>query len=134
MVGHRADPHLLVEVSALETKEVYRFRRQMEPHPIEDLVPLRLRGEELGCLDVPTEDRIRQRSRGLFGSMDDDFDFSGPDLVDDLAHPVEVRMEQERLPHRLIVDRRVREANLEGPQVSLADREPATDRPEALRD
>src|SRR5207247_9177224 len=85
-------------------------------------------------LDVPAKDRIRQRSRGLFGPVDDDFDFSPPDLMDDLADAVEVGVEQERLPHGLVVDRRVRETNLEGPQVSFADRQATSNRPEALRD
>jgi len=62
-----------------------------------------------------------------------DVRFPRPDLADDLAGPGRSRMEQERLPHGLVVDRRVREANLERPQVSFADREPAADRPKAFR-
>src|SRR5207302_10260348 len=66
--------------------------------------------------------------------MDDDFDVSRPDLMDDLADAVEVGMEQERLPHGLVVDRRIREANLEGPQITFADRQATSNRPEPLRD
>src|SRR5437899_3691121 len=54
--------------------------------------------------------------------------------MDDLPDPGEVRVEEERLPHGLVVDRRVREADLERPEVALADREAATNRPEPLRD
>src|SRR6266508_1348576 len=133
MVGHRADPDLLVEVPALETKEVNRLRGQVEAHPVQDLPPLRFRREELRRLDVPPEDRIREGRRRLLGSADDDLDLTSTNLLHDLAHAREVRVEQERLPHRLVVDRRVREADLERPQVALADREPAADRAESLR-
>src|SRR6266705_367491 len=54
--------------------------------------------------------------------------------MDDLSNPPEVRVEEERLPHRLVVDRCVREADLERPEVALADREAAANRPEPLRD
>src|SRR6266487_4551583 len=66
--------------------------------------------------------------------MDDDLDLTGTNLLHDLPHAREIRVEQERLPHGLVVDRRVREADLERPQVALADREPAADRAEPLRD
>src|SRR5436189_243958 len=56
-----------------------------------------------------------------------------PNGPDNLADPGEVRVEQEHLPHRLVVDRRVREANLKRPEVAFADREPAADCPEPLR-
>src|SRR5438309_11080430 len=104
----------------------------MESHPIQDLLPFRLGGEELGSLDVAAEDRIRERRRGLLRPVDDDFDFPGPDLLHDISDAVEIGVEQERLANRLVVDRRIREADLEGPQVSLADRETAANCPEAL--
>src|SRR5437016_3328608 len=66
--------------------------------------------------------------------MDDDLDVSCPNLVNDFADAVEVGVEQERLPDGLVVDRSVREANLERPEVSFADRQAASNRPEALRD
>src|SRR5947209_8531544 len=104
----------------------------METHPIQDLLSFGLGGEEFGSLDVAAEDRIRQRRRGLLGPVDDDFDFPGPDLLHDISDPVEIGMEQERLANRLVVDRRIGEADLEGPQVSLADCETAANCPEAL--
>src|SRR2546427_3769163 len=105
----------------------------MESHPVQDLLSLGLGGEELGRLDVATEDGVRQRRRRFIRAVNHDLDFTRSDLPDDLPDPGEVRVEQERLPHGLVVDRRVREANLERPQVALADREPAADRPEPLR-
>src|SRR2546427_3225889 len=108
--------------------------RQMESHPIQDLLPFRLRGEEFRRLDIPAQDRIGQRGRGLFGPVNHDLDLARSDLVNDLSDPGEVRVEEERLPHRLVVDRCVRETDLERPEVTLADREPAADRPEPLRD
>src|SRR5438132_11377182 len=54
--------------------------------------------------------------------------------MNDLPHPVEVGVEQERLPHGLVVDRGVRKANLEGSQISFADRQAASNRPESFRD
>src|SRR3989442_6864296 len=54
--------------------------------------------------------------------------------MDDLSDPREVRVEEERLSHRLVVDGRVRETDLERPEVALADREAAANRPEPLRD
>src|SRR2546422_2073833 len=104
----------------------------MKSHPIQDLLPLRLRGEELGSLDVAAEDRIRERRRGLLRPVDDDLDLAGPDLLHNVSDAIEIGVEQERLANRLVVDRRIGEANLEGPQVSLADRETAANGPEAL--
>src|SRR5713101_3228386 len=66
--------------------------------------------------------------------MDDDLDFSCADLVHDVADPIEVCMEEERFPNGLVIDRSVRKADLERPEVSFADREPAADRPESFRD
>src|SRR5438093_5312243 len=106
----------------------------METHPLQDLLSFGLGGEEFRYLHVPAEDRIRQRRWRLLGSMNHDLDLARSNLPDDLPDPREVRVKQERLPHRLVVDRRVREADLERPQVALADREPAADRPEPLRD
>src|SRR3989442_2408936 len=60
--------------------------------------------------------------------------FTGPVLLDNLPNAREVRMEQERLSHRLIVDRGVREPNLEGPQIAFTNRQTAADRAEPLRD
>src|SRR5437867_10345380 len=108
MVRHLTDPDLLVEIPALETEEVNRLGRQVEPHPVQDLLSFRLRGEELGRLDVPSEDRIRERRRSLFGPMDNDPDFTGANLLHDVPHAREVRVEQERLPYGFVVDRRVR--------------------------
>src|SRR3989475_7509493 len=54
--------------------------------------------------------------------------------MDDLSDPRDVRVEEERLPHCLVVDGRVRETDLERPEVALADREAAANRPEPLRD
>src|SRR5947208_3164541 len=115
MIGHFPDPDLLVKVSTLEAEQVDRLRREVKAHSIEDFLPLRLRGEELRCLHVPTEDRIRQRSGGLLRPMNDDLDFSPSNLVNDLADSVEVRVEQEGLSDGLVVNRRVREADLQGP-------------------
>src|SRR3989449_1069554 len=113
---------------------MHRLGRQVESHPIQDLLPLRFRGEEFRRLDVPTEDRIGQRCRRLFGPVNDDFDLARSDPLDDLPDSGEVRVEQERLPHRLVVDGRVRETDLERPKIAFADRETAANRPEPLRD
>src|SRR5947207_13484458 len=134
MIGHFPDPDLLVKVSTLEAEQVDRLRREVKAHSIEDFLPLRLRGDELRYLHVPTEDRIRERSAGRLRPMNDDLDFSRANLVNDLADSVEICVEQEGLSDRLVVDRRVREANLQGPQVSLADGQAAADRSEPLRD
>src|SRR5438093_4335761 len=134
MVRHLADPDLLVKVPALETQQMHGLGRQVESHPIQNLLSLRLRGEEFRRLDVPTEDRIGQRCRRLFGPVNRDLDLARSDLPDDLPDPGEVRVEEEGLPHRLVVDGRVREADLERPEVALADREAPADRPEPLRD
>src|SRR2546426_5222714 len=134
MVRHLADPDLLVEVPALEAQQVNGLGREVETHPVQDLLTLRLRGEELGRLDITAENWIRQRRRGLLGAVNHDLDLARSNLPDNLADPREVRMEQERLPHGLVVDRRVRETDLEGPQVALADREATADRAKPLRD
>src|SRR3989454_2476723 len=134
MVQHLADPDLFVEVAALEAQQVNGLGRQVESHPIQDLLPFGLRGEEFRRLDVAAEDRIGQRCRRLLGAVNHDLDLARSDLVDDLADPGEVRVEEERLSHGLVVDRRVREADLERPEVALADGEAAADRPEPLRD
>src|SRR5436309_2253433 len=134
MVRHLADPDLLVKVPALETQQMHGLGRQVESHPIEDLLPFRLRGEEFRRLDVPTQDRVGQRCRRLFGPVNRDLDLARSDLPDDLSDPGEVRVEEEGLPQRLVVDRRVRETDLERPEVALADREAAANRPEPLRD
>src|SRR5438093_2258367 len=134
MVRHLADADLLVEVPALETQNMHGLGRQVEAHPIQNLLSLRLRGEEFRRLDVPTEDRIGQRCRRLFGPVNRDLDLARSDLPDDLPDPGEVRVEEEGLPHRLVVDGRVREADLERSEVALADREAPADRPEPLRD
>src|SRR5881628_798770 len=134
MVRHLADPDLLVKVPALETQQMHGLGRQVESHPIQDLLPFGLRGEQFRRLDVPTEDRIGQRCRRLFGPVNRDLDLARSDLVDDLSDPREVRVEEEGLPHRLVVDGRVRETDLERPEVALADREAAANRPEPLRD
>src|SRR2546426_7833835 len=106
----------------------------MEAHPIQNLLSLRLRREEFRRLDVPTEDRIGQRCRRLFGPVNRDLDLARSNLPDDLSDPREVRVEEERLSHRLVVDGRVRETDLERPEVALADREAAANRPKPLRD
>src|SRR6266704_635652 len=106
----------------------------MQSHPVQNLLPFGLRGEEFRRLDIATEDRIGQRRRRLLGAVDHDLDLARSDLVDDLPDPGEVGVEEQRLPNRLVVDRRVRESDLERAEVALADREPAADRPEALRD
>src|SRR5438094_201359 len=106
----------------------------MESHSVRNLLSLCLRREEFRCLDVATEDRVGERCRRLLGPMNHDLDLARSNLPDNLPDPREVSMEQEGLPYRLVVYRRVREANLERPQVALADREPAADRPEPLRD
>src|SRR5881397_1366316 len=134
MVQHLADPDLFVEVPALEAQQVNGLGREVEAHPIQDLLSLRLRGEEFRRLDVAAEDRIGQRRRRLLGAVNHDLDLARLDLMDDLPDTGEVGVEQERLPHRLVVDRRVREADLERPKVALADREAAANRPEPLRD
>src|SRR2546425_4964248 len=108
--------------------------RQVESHPIQDLLPLRFRREEFRSLDVAAEDRIGQGRRRLLGAVDHDLDLARSDLPDDLSDPCEVRVEEERLPHRLVVDRRVREADLERPEVALADSEASADRAEPFRD
>src|SRR5437867_8739183 len=133
MVRHLADPDLFVEVPALEAQQVNGLGREVETHPVQDLLTLRLRGEELGRLDIPTEDGVRQRRRRLLGAVNHDLDLARSNLPDNLADPREVRVEQERLPHGLVVDRRVREANLERPEVAFADRQPTADRTEPLR-
>src|SRR6266571_489908 len=115
MVGHLADSDLLVEIPALETEEVNRLRRQVQSHAVQDLLPLRFRREELRRLNVPPQDRIRKGRRGLLGAMDDQLDLTRTNLLHNLPHAREVGVEEERLPHRLVVDRRVREADLERP-------------------
>src|SRR6059036_3220479 len=92
---HFPDPDLLVKVSTLEAEQVDRLRREVKAHPVENLRPLGLRREQLRSFYIPTKDRIREGSRGLFRPMDDDSDFSRANLVNDLADPVEVRVEQE---------------------------------------
>src|SRR2546422_11070834 len=106
----------------------------METHAVQDLLPLRLRGKQLRSLHVASEDRIRKRGRRLVGSVNDDLDVTRPDLPDNLPDAREVRMEQERLSHRLIVDRGVREPDLEGPQIAFTNRQAAAHRAETLRD
>src|SRR5213594_264113 len=106
----------------------------MKSHPIQDLLSFRLGGEELGSLDVAAEDRIRERRRGLLRPVDDDFDFPGPDLLRNVSDAVEIGVEQERLANRLVVDRRICEADFEGSQISLADRETTANCPKALCD
>src|SRR5207247_6930039 len=111
MVRHLADPDLLVEVPALEAQQVNGLGREVEAHPVQDLLTLRLRGEELGRLDITAENWIRERRRRLFGAVNHDLDLARSNLPDNLTHAREVRVEKERLPHRLVVDRRVREAD-----------------------
>ena len=122
MVRHLADSDFLLEVPALEAQQVHGLGRQVETHPVQDLLTLRLRGEELGRLDITAENWIRERRRRLLGSVNHDLDLARSDFPDNLADPGEVRVEQERLPHRLVIDWRVREANLERPEVAFADR------------
>src|SRR5437879_13921113 len=93
----------------------------MESHPIQDLLPFRLGGEELGSLDVAAEDRIRQRRRGLLGPVDDDFDFPGPDLLHDISDPVEIGMTHDPLPNRRVAARTFSEADIEYPHPCPAD-------------
>src|SRR5467141_2690986 len=121
MVRHLTDPDLLVEVTALETEEMHRFGRQVKPHAVEDLLAFRFRGEELWRLDIPTEDWVGERRRRLLGSMNDDLNRTGSNLVDAFPDTSEVRVEEERLPNGLVVDRRVREADLEGSKVAFAN-------------
>src|SRR2546425_1823198 len=106
----------------------------MEAHPVQDLLPLRLRRKQLRSLHVASEDRIRKRGRRLIGSMNDDLDVTRPNLLNNLPDAREVRVEQERLSHRLIVDRGVCEPNLEGPQIAFTNRQTAADCAEPLRD
>src|SRR5438093_10211993 len=106
----------------------------MQAHPVQELLSLRLRGEEFRRLDVAAEDRIGQRCWRLLGAVNHDLDLARSDLMDDLPDPGEVGVEKQRLPNRLVVDRCVREADLERPEVALADREAAANRPEPLRD
>src|SRR2546428_1632872 len=106
----------------------------METHPVQDLLPLRLRRKQLRSLPVASEDRIRKRGRRLIGSMNDHLDLSGPNVLDNPPDAREVRVEQERLSHRLIVDWGVREPNLEGPQIAFTNRQTAADCAEPLRD
>src|SRR5438552_2744486 len=51
--------------------------------------------------------------------MNHDLDLPQSDLLDDISDPGEVRVEQKRLSHGFVVDRRVRESDLEGPEVAL---------------
>src|SRR3989454_9598104 len=134
MVQHLADPDLFVELPALEAQQVNGLGREVESHPIQDLLPFGLRGEEFRRLDVAAEDRIGQRCWRLLGAVNHDLDLARSDLMDDLPDPGEVGVEKQRLPNRLVVDRCVREADLERPEVALADREAAANRPEPLRD
>src|SRR2546425_8268137 len=134
MIWHLANPDLFVKMPALETQQMHGLGRQVESHPVQDLLPLRLRGEEFGRLDVAAEDRIGQRCRRLIGPVNHNLNLARSNLVDDLPDPCEVRMEQERLPNRLVVDRRVREADLERPEASFADPEAAADSAETLRE
>src|SRR2546425_6450206 len=106
----------------------------METHAVQYLLPLRLRRKQLRSLHVGSEDRIRKRGRRLVGSVNDDLDVTRPDLPDNLPDAREVRVEQERLANRVVIYRGVREPDLEGPQVALADRQAAADRAEPLRD
>ena len=92
MVGHLPNPNLLVEVAALEAQQVDRLRRKIQPHPVQDLVPFRLRGKEFGRLDIPAEDRIGKGGRRLLRPMDDDLHLPLPNLPHDLPHSIEVRM------------------------------------------
>src|SRR2546425_7549593 len=66
--------------------------------------------------------------------MNDDLDVTRPNLLNNLPDAREVRVEQERLSHRLIVDRGVCEPNLEGPQIAFTNRQTAADCAEPLRD
>src|SRR2546428_220346 len=97
----------------------------METHAVQDLLPLRLRRKQLRSLHVASEDRIRKRGRRLVGSVNDDLDVTRPDLPDNLPDAREVRVEQERLSHGLIVDRGVREPDFEGPQIAFTNRQAA---------
>src|SRR2546425_886155 len=106
----------------------------METHAVQNLLPLRLRRKQLRSLHVASEDRIRKRGRRLIGSMNDDLDVTRPNLLNNLPDAREVRVEQERLSHRLIVDRGVCEPNLEGPQIAFTNRQTAADCAEPLRD
>ena len=112
MIGHFPDPDLLVKVSTLEAEQVDRLRREVKAHSIEDFLAFCLRRKEFGRLHVTTKNRIREGGGCLHRAMDDDLDLPGTNLVNDLADSVKVCMEQESLPDRLVVDRRVREANL----------------------
>src|SRR2546428_3492805 len=102
MVRHLADSDLLMEVPAFETQEMNGLRRQVQTHPVQDLLPLRFRGEELRRLHIPPQNRIREGRWRLLGAMDDDLDLARTNLLHDLPHAREVRVEQERLPHRLV--------------------------------
>src|SRR2546428_3366238 len=119
MVRHLADSDFLVEVPALEAQEMHRLGGEMESHPVQDLLPFGLGGEEFGRLDVAAEDRIRQRRWCLLGAVNDDFDLARLNLPDDLPDPREVRMKQERLPHGFVVDRRGRVTDLQLPEGAL---------------
>src|SRR5207249_3777317 len=50
MVRHLSDADLLVEVPAFEAQQVHRLGREVESHPIQDLLSLCLRREEFGRL------------------------------------------------------------------------------------
>src|SRR2546428_12540203 len=119
MVRHLADSDFLVEVPALEAQEMHRLGGEMESHPVQDLLPFGLGGEEFGRLDVAAEDRIRQRRWCLLGAGNDDFDLARLNLPDDLPDPPEVRMKQKRLPPGLLVDRRGRVTDLQLPEGAL---------------
>src|SRR3989442_5501433 len=134
MIWHLANPDLFVKMPALETQQMHGLGRQVESHPVQDLLPFRLRGEQFRRIDVAAEDRIGQRRRRLVGAMNHDLDLARSDLVDNFPDSGEVRVEEEGLPHRLVVDWRVREADLERSQVAFADREGAANRSEPLRD
>src|SRR5207249_8846901 len=95
MIGHFPDPDLLVKVSTLEAEQVDRLRREVKAHPVENLRPLGLRREQLRSFHITTKDRIREGSRRLFRPMDDEFDFSRSNLVNDLADMVGVCVELE---------------------------------------
>src|SRR5712691_6597836 len=97
----------------------------MEPHAIQDLLSFCFGREELGRLDVATENRVCERRRRLLRSVDDDLDLPRPDPLHNVSDAVEIGVEEQCLANRLVVDRRICEADLEGPQVSLADRETA---------
>src|SRR3989442_309217 len=112
MVRHLADSDFLVEVPALEAQEMHRLGGEMESHPVQDLLPFGLGGEEFGRLDVAAEDRIRQRRWCLLGAVNDDFDFARLNLPDDLPGPSEVHQHRTRCL-------RARSSSIRSPRVTF---------------